>query len=163
MLFTEEVSNYSGEFYELNHAKLYPRPVQERLPIVVGGRGERRTLPTAARFGDGWNVAYITLEEFGRLNGMLDALCEENGRDPADLERSVNLHMRMGTNAEHAARIERERGAIDGSASGTPQQVIETIKRYQAAGAARVSVAIRPPVEWDALHAFVEEVMPALQ
>jgi len=163
LLLTEEVSNYSGEFYELTDAKLYPRPVQERLPIVVGGRGERRTLPTAARLADGWNIAYIPLEEFARLNGLLDALCEENGRDPADLERSVNLHMRMGTNAKHAARIERERGSIAGSAAGTPQQAIETIRSYQEAGAARVSVAIRPPVEWDALQAFVEEVMPAFR
>ena len=137
--------------------------MQERIPIVVGGRGERRTLPTAVRLADGWNVPYIALDEFKRLNGLLDSLCEQEGRDPADLDRSVNLHMRMGTDAEHAARIVRERGSTDGAVVGTPQQTIEIIKSYQEAGAARVSIAIRPPIGWEALQAFVEEVMPALR
>ena len=163
LLLTQEVSNYSGTYYQLLDAKLYPRPVQDRIPIIVGGRGERRTLPTAVRLADGWNVAYISIEDFKRLNGVVDTLCEKQGRDPTDLDRSVNLHMRMGTNAEHAARIERERGSIVGAAAGTAQQTIETIRAYEEAGAARVSVAIRPPVEWDALQAFVEEVMPAVR
>ena len=163
MLLTQEVSNYSGDYYELRDAKLYPRPVQERIPIVVGGRGERRTLPTAARFADGWNVAYITLEEFKRLNEVLDIRCERLGRNPAELDRSVNLHMLMGTDSDHAARIERDRGNVTGAVSGTPQHAIETIRSYADAGATRVSIAIRPPVEWDALQAFVEEVMPGVR
>ncbi len=163
MLLTQEISSFSGTYYELHDAKLYPRPVQERIPIVVGGRGEQRTLRTAARHADGWNVAYISSEEFRRLNGVLDMWCEREDRDPTDLERSVNLHMRMGTSAEHAARIERERGSAQGAVAGTAQQAIETIKAFEEAGAARVSVAIRPPVEWEALQVFVEEVMPAVR
>lgn len=163
MLFTEEVSNFSGRYYNLRDAKLYPRPVQERIPIVVGGRGERRTLPTAARLADGWNVPYVTVEEFARLNAVLDERCQIEGRDPVSLDRSVNLHMRMGTDAKHAALIERERGATDGAVAGTTHQAIETIKAYEEAGASRVSIAIRPPIEWESLQAFVEEVMPAVQ
>ena len=163
MLFTEDVSNYSGNYYQLKDAKLYPRPIQERIPIVVGGRGERRTLPTAARLADGWNVPYATADEFTRLNAILDERCTIEGRDPATLNRSVNLHMRMGTTAAHAAQIEQERGATDGAVVGTAQQAIDAIKAYEEAGASRVSIAIRPPIEWDALQAFVEEVMPAVQ
>ena len=163
MLFTEDVSNYSGNYYQLKDAKLYPRPVQERIPIVVGGRGERRTLPTAARLADGWNVPYATVDEFTRLNAILDERCTIEGRDPATLRRSVNLHMRMGTTAAQAAQIEQERGATDGAVVGTAQQAIDAIKAYEEAGASRVSIAIRPPIEWDALQAFVEEVMPAVQ
>jgi F420-dependent oxidoreductase-like protein len=163
LLFTEDVADFEGEHYRLNGAKLYPRPVQERLPLVVGGRGERRTLRTAARYADGWNVPYINTEEFERLLGVLDEWCEREDRDPAELERSINLHMHMGANAADAERISRERGAIGGAVSGTSQQAIETLKHYEEAGAARVSIAIRPPVEWDALHAFVEEVIPAFR
>ena len=163
MLLTQEVSNFSGTHFQLQDAKLYPRPVQDRVPIVVGGRGERRTLPTAARLADGWNVPYITLSEFTRLNAVMDELCQIEGRDPADLDRSVNLHMRMGTDAAHAARIEQRLGSVQGAVTGNPQQTIETIKTYEEAGANRVSVAIRPPVEWEALQAFVEEVIPALK
>ena len=163
LLFSQDVSDFSGEHYQLNGAKLYPRPVQERIPIVVGGRGEQRTLRTAARYADGWNVPYINSEEFERLSGVLAMWCERSDRDPASLERSVNLHMRMGVDAAHAERIERERGATAGAASGTAQQVIETLKAYEEAGAFRVSIAIRPPVDWDGLQAFVEEVMPAFK
>ncbi len=163
LLLTQEVSNYSGDHYQLSDAKLYPRPVQERVPIVVGGRGEQRTLRTTARYADGWNVPYVELEEFARLSGVLERACEREGRDPASLERSVNLHMRMGATQADASRIEGERGVARGAVSGTAQQTIDTIKSYEAAGAARVSIAIRPPVEWDALHAYVEQVMPAFR
>jgi len=163
LLLSQEVSNYSGTHFQLQDAKLYPRPVQDRVPIVVGGRGEQRTLPTAARLSDGWNMAYISVQEFTRLNALLDELCQVEDRDPADLDRSVNLHMRMGTDADHAARIERKLGRAEGAVAGSPQQAIETIRSYEEAGANRVSIAIRPPVEWDALQAFVEEVVPAVR
>lgn len=165
-LFTEERSDYEGKYYSLNDATLYPRPVQERIPIVIGGRGEKRTLKLAAQYADGWNVPYINLEEYERLNGVLDEWCERVDRDPSEMERSVNLHMLMGVNDADAERIRTERSGLfggGGGLSGSPQEAIETLKRYQEAGAARVSIAIRPPVEWDALQAFVEEVMPALQ
>jgi F420-dependent oxidoreductase-like protein len=170
-LFTQERSDFSGAYYQLNDATLYPRPVQDRLPLVVGGRGEKRTLRIAARHADGWNVPYINVEEYERLNGVLDAWCEHENRDPSTIERSVNLHMHMGANEADADRIARSRGEAlaaggrapaQGAVQGTPQRAIETLKYYEEAGAARVSIAIRPPVEWDALQAFAEEVIPAL-
>ena len=163
MLFSQNVSNFDGNYYQLRDAKLNPRPVQERIPIVVGGRGKRRTLPTAARLADGWNVPYVTVEEFTRLNVFLDEICQIENRDPANLHRSVNLHMRMGTSAKHAVQIQSERGLAEGVVGGTCQEAIETIKAYEQAGADRVSIAIRPPIEWESLQAFAEEVIPAIK
>ncbi len=171
LLTTEERSNFDGEYYQLKDALLYPRPVQERMPIVIGGRGERRTLRIAARYADGWNVPYINVEEYERLNGVLDHWCEVEDRDPTTIERSINLHMQMGVNETDADRIASDRGqalesggraAATGALRGGPQQAIETLKIYEEAGASRVSIAIRPPVEWDALQAFAEEVIPAV-
>jgi F420-dependent oxidoreductase-like protein len=171
-MFSEERANFEGKYYRVTDAMLYPRPVREHTPLVVGGRGEKRTLRIAARHADGWNVPYINVEEFARLNGVLDMWCEKEGRDPATIERSINLHMHMGANEADATRIAEARGrALSrggrapavGAVSGAPQQAIETIKTYEEAGATRVSIAIRPPVEWDALQAFVEEVMPAVK
>ncbi len=165
-MFTQEKTTFSGQYYSANDAMLYPRPVQDPVPIVVGGRGEKRTLKIAAQYADGWNVPYINVEEFERLNGVLDEWCEKVDRDPAELERSVNLHMLMGTDDADAARIRELRSGTyrgGGTLSGTPQEAIETLKRYEEAGADRVSIAIRPPIEWESLQSFVEEVMPAVQ
>lgn len=116
-LFTNERTTHSGRYYQLENATLYPRPVQPRIPIVVGGRGEKRTLRIAARHADGWNVPYINVEEFERLNGVLDMWCEREDRDPALIERSVNLHMHMGTNdADAAPAPRRARSAVRRSA-----------------------------------------------
>lgn len=163
MLFSQDVSNFDGNYYQLRDAKLNPPPVQQKIPIVVGGRGKRRTLPTAARLADGWNVPYVTVEEFTRLNALLDEICQIENRDPTNLHRSVNLHMRMGTSAKHAAQIQSERGLAEGVVGGTHQEAIETIKAYEEAGADRVSIAIRPPIEWESLQAFAEEVIPAVK
>jgi F420-dependent oxidoreductase-like protein len=165
-MFTQDRTTFAGQYYRVTDATLYPRPVQERVPIVVGGRGEKRTLKLAAQYADGWNVPYINLEEYQRLNGVLDQWCERLDRDPTELERSVNLHMHMGANQADADRIKSERAATirgGGALTGTPQEAIETLKYYEQAGAARVSIAIRPPIEWDALHAFAEEVIPAIK
>ena len=163
MLFSQDVSNFDGNYYQIRDAKLNPPPVQQKIPIVVGGRGKRRTLPTAARLADGWNVPYVTVEEFTRLNALLDEICQIENRDPTNLHRSVNLHMRMGTSAKHAAQIQSERGLAEGVVGGTHQEAIETIKAYEEAGADRVSIAIRPPIEWESLQAFAEEVIPAVK
>jgi alkanesulfonate monooxygenase SsuD/methylene tetrahydromethanopterin reductase-like flavin-dependent oxidoreductase (luciferase family) len=172
LLTTQERSDFDGEYYQLKDALLFPRPVQERMPIVIGGRGERRTLRMAARHADGWNVPYINVEEFERLNGVLDKWCEVEDRDPDSIDRSINLHMQMGANQADADRVAEERGAAlerggrmpaTGALRGTPQQAIETLKTYEQSGAARISIAIRPPIQWDALQAFVEEVMPAVK
>ena len=171
LLFSEEAPSFEGQFYSIEEARLEPRPVQQPIPIVVGGRGEKRTLRIAARWADGWNVPYINLEEFARLNGVLDMWCEREERDPEEIERSINLHMHMGANTADAERIQQRAGdalaaggrmPTTGALSGTPQQAIETLKAHEQAGAARVSIAIRPPIEWDALQAFAEEVIPAV-
>ncbi len=165
-MFSQDRTTFSGEYYRAEEATLFPRPVQSPIPIVVGGRGEKRTLRIAAQYANGWNVPYINVEEFERLNGVLDEWCDRVDRDPSDLERSVNLHMLMGANEADAARVLEERATTftrGGALSGSPQQAIETLKRYEESGAQRVSIAIRPPIEWDALQAFVEEVMPAVR
>ena len=171
-MFTEERANFDGEHYQLRDAMLYPRPMQTPIPIVVGGRGEKRTLRLAARYAQGWNVPYIDLELYEHLQGVLDHWCEVEGTDPEGIERSINLHMHMGANEADAKRIAEERGAAlaqggraaaTGNVSGTPQQTIEILKTYEEAGADRISIALRPPIEWDALQAFAEEVIPALK
>ena len=58
-LFTEEVANFEGEFFQLRDARCDPKPVQARLPLWLGGGGEKVTLKLVARYADGWNVPFV--------------------------------------------------------------------------------------------------------
>ncbi|MDZ7728516.1 MAG: TIGR03560 family F420-dependent LLM class oxidoreductase [Dehalococcoidia bacterium] len=172
LLTTQERSDFNGKYYTLENAANNPRPVQARPRIWVGGNGEKRTLRIAARHADGWNSPYTSPEEFKRLNGVLDQWCEKEGRDPASIERNINLSFHMAASPSHVERAEAEFKRTWGQASdtmrergvviGTPDQAIERVKQYEEAGAKRVNIALRPPVDWDALHAWEQEVIPAL-
>jgi F420-dependent oxidoreductase-like protein len=157
-LLNEERSSFEGKYYELNDATNYPRPLQGRVPIIVGGGGEQRTMAIAAKYGDGTNQAYMSADAYRHKNHVLDQWCERLGRDPASLERSVLLHFRMSSRG-----VPPDGPQMDGAIFGPPGQVIDQLGRYVDARAQRISLAIRPPVDWDALDTFIAEVMPAFR
>jgi F420-dependent oxidoreductase-like protein len=171
LLTTQDRSNFAGRHFTLTDAACNPKPVQARPRIWIGGNGEKRTLRIAARHADGWNTPYTSPEEFTRLSGVLAQWCEREGRNPAEIERSVNLSFHMAatpaalSKAEEqyretwgpAAEAMRSRGVV----TGLPGQAKELVARYAEAGAARVNIAIRPPVDWAALEAWAGEVIPA--
>jgi F420-dependent oxidoreductase-like protein len=173
LLLTRDRADFDGAHYRLEKATCYPKPVQANPRIWIGGNGERRTLRIAARHADGWNSPYPSAAEFRRLCGILDAWCAAEGRDPAAIERNVNLSFHMAAGPAHVRRAKDEFRRAWGPAAdsmrtrgvviGTPEQAIEQVARYAAAGAARVNIALRPPVDWDALQAWASEVMPAFR
>jgi F420-dependent oxidoreductase-like protein len=172
LLTTEDRANFSGKYFSLTNAACNPKPVQKRPRIWIGGNGEKRTLRIAARHADGWNTPYPSPEEFVRLSGVLDSWCDKEGRDPATIERNVNLSFHMSATAKDLERNEARFKETWGAASeivrhrgvvlGTPDQASERIAKYGDAGAARVNIALRPPVDWAALRAWSEKVIPAL-
>ncbi|MDP9367807.1 MAG: LLM class F420-dependent oxidoreductase, partial [Chloroflexota bacterium] len=81
-------------------AKLNPPPVRGKIPLMIGGSGEKVTLRIVAQHVDIWN-GFGDPTEAGRLSGVLDAWCGRVGRDPAEIERSILL-----TSPEQVARAE---------------------------------------------------------
>ena len=79
----------AGTWYSADGAVNDPPPVQSRLPLVIGGSGERRTLRIVARHADWWNADGNDPTEFARLNGVLDEHCAAIGRDPAAIRRTI--------------------------------------------------------------------------
>jgi probable F420-dependent oxidoreductase len=65
-------------------------PPTRRIPVLIGGGGERKTLRYTARHADIWH-AFGNAETIGRKNGILDDWCRVEGRDPAAVERSVGV------------------------------------------------------------------------
>jgi alkanesulfonate monooxygenase SsuD/methylene tetrahydromethanopterin reductase-like flavin-dependent oxidoreductase (luciferase family) len=164
-MFEQPSVTFKGRYYQVTNAVCSPKPVQMRLPIWVGGRGPERTPATAARLADGFNVPYISADEYKKRLAIVDETCERIGRDPRTIRRTVNLGFYMGADAKSAEK-NRERTKRHtpeqqgGLLAGQAQEVIDKIETYVKAGAQGVNIAIRPPVDWDALDAFIERVMP---
>ena len=132
-LTTRELSDFDGRHYQLQGAPLNPKPVQQPLPLLVGGSGEKRTLRIAARYADEWNT-WGTPEVLTQKMAVLDRHCEDLGRDPATIERSGQALLFM---SDDRATLERMR---QGSAVpmpmlvGTPGEIAESLHAYAAAG-----------------------------
>jgi alkanesulfonate monooxygenase SsuD/methylene tetrahydromethanopterin reductase-like flavin-dependent oxidoreductase (luciferase family) len=168
MLFDQPVSTFRGTYYTLDAARCNPKPVQKHVRIWIGGVGEKRTLPAAAKYADGWNGPYIGPDEFVTKCRLLDELCEKNMRDPTSLIRTANVGFYMGADEPGAARAGKaleEWGARAagraGFLTGTPPEAIDMVAKYRDAGVARLSIGLRAPLDWDALHAYAEQVLPA--
>ncbi|MDE0063179.1 MAG: TIGR03560 family F420-dependent LLM class oxidoreductase [Gammaproteobacteria bacterium] len=168
----EERTDFNGRHFQVVDASCLPRPVQRRLPIWIGGTGEKRTLRIAAAHADGWNAAYLSPGEFSRLNQVLDHWCEEERRDPGDIKRAINLMFNLGVDR---ADVERQRLRIaedwrvlrgripEGALLCTPDRAVERLGEYIAAGAREINIALRAPWNEEALDAYLTEVMPRVR
>jgi F420-dependent oxidoreductase-like protein len=160
-LLTQDVTTFEGEHFRLHEARCVPKPVQDRLPIWVGGGGERVTLAIAARHADGWNVPFIPPEEFGRKVGVLHEHCERTGREPATITKSINVGL-----AWQEGDLRAQFGNIadfvrPGVLTGSVQEVVDRIGAYREAGAEWLILAMRAPFDVEGLDRFAAEVLPA--
>ncbi len=93
LLMTVDGAAFEGRHYTLEDASLRPRPVQQpQIPLWIGGGGERRTIPTTARYADAWHV-WGSVDELRRKNALLDRHAEAAGRDPATILRATDLSL----------------------------------------------------------------------
>jgi alkanesulfonate monooxygenase SsuD/methylene tetrahydromethanopterin reductase-like flavin-dependent oxidoreductase (luciferase family) len=172
-LLEQEVTDHDGRYFRLTGAYMNPKPVHGRMPLWVGGGGERRTARIAARHADGWNIPYIGPEEYRHKMAVLDEWCAKEGRDPAAIRRATQLGFYMAPeddqrSVDAALAVmtsqlgEQSPARLAGNLTGGPAAVVERIAAYRAAGVSDLNIAIRPPVNWDALDAFVERVMTEL-
>lgn len=91
-LLDNRVTSLSGQYFTVTDAWCEPKPVQAKVPIVIGGKGRTRTLRTAARFADQWDMTFpAEPAEWVELDGVLRMHCEAVGRDESDITRSVHL------------------------------------------------------------------------
>jgi F420-dependent oxidoreductase-like protein len=93
-LWTQPVTDFDGRYYQLSQARLAPKPVQQpHPPIVIGGSGEQLTLRVAAQYADIWNITGPDVETFRHKVRVLHQHCAEVGRDPAEIELSVQARI----------------------------------------------------------------------
>jgi alkanesulfonate monooxygenase SsuD/methylene tetrahydromethanopterin reductase-like flavin-dependent oxidoreductase (luciferase family) len=162
-LLTQERTTFEGEFFTMHDAQCEPKPVQARLPIWVGGGGEKVTLRIAAQHADGWNVPFIAPDVWAHKAQVLDEHCANAGRDPADIVKTINVGMAFTED-----ELTRQFGPMSnyvrpGVLSGSVQEMVDKVGAYVSAGAQWVILAMRAPFDRDGLERFASEVIPAVR
>jgi F420-dependent oxidoreductase-like protein len=150
-LLHDDVTSFHGEYYQVDNAVCSPKPVNPNIRLWVGGRGKERTPRIAARHADGFNMPYLSPASVRDRLERLNAACEEQERDPGEIETSVNVGFYLGDREPDVSAA--------GSLVGSPAQAVDRIGEYQDTGVGGLNIALRPPVDWVGLQRFVEEVM----
>lgn len=157
---------FDGRVLHIPEALCYPRPLQTRVPILVGGGGERRTLALVARYADACNIVGEAAV-VRRKVAALHAHCAAFGRDPNDIEITQLATTIVGRDAaEVAGVVERTRprrtAAERWAASTNAGTVTDQVGRYRELAAAGVGTAIVSLPELDGTAAAVERFAPVI-
>jgi F420-dependent oxidoreductase-like protein len=159
---------YSGSYYELVNAEVLVRPVQERLPIMIGGGGEQRTLRTTARYADMWH-GFGTTEQISRKLEILRKHCADVGRDPNEITPFTGKWCVIREDAAAAKKVLDRIVERHGMTSppepfiGGPDQIAEKIAAYWKVGIKGFIVAFADPFDTESIERLGSEVRPRLK
>ena len=160
----------SGPRYSAKGVRNDPPPVQERLPLLIGGGGEQVTLKLVARYGDANNVGG-GLAKVRRKEAILVQHCETVGRDPDEIERTTGIgtvvirDSRKDAERIHAAMFERNGRADrwEDQPVGTPEDVAERLAPYLGIGYRHLIAGFPAPHDEESMTRFATEVRPILE
>ncbi len=150
LLRSEQPVDFEGEYFQLRQAVLLPQPLRPGgPPILIGGNGEQRTLPLAARYASEWNAIFLTPQEFARLNRLLDQLLMAEKRQPEKVIRSMMTGCVFGQDKvavekKVAARTKGKRTVEDlrnsGLLVGTAEEIGWQVQNLEQAGVQRLMI-----------------------
>ena len=169
----DEVTSPPGGRYAIDHLRIAPGPVRERIPLVIGGSGERKTLRIVAEHADIWN-AFGLPEELVHKDEVLRRHCDEVGRNPTEIERSVGCKVTIRSTEAEAERVRR--GLLEHNRTplasvaddhtfwtGTPEQVAETMTAYRRIGFNTFIVELPAPFDLETMESLVTTVKPMVE
>ena len=130
-LFDNERTDFAGRYYQVKQAPLAPKPVQARLPILIGGGGEKVTLRIAARYADEWNT-WGGPEVLAQKGAVLEQHCAAAGRDPSQIRRSAQALVTISNDREVIERARAARGFA--ALAGSVEEMRDQMGRYADAG-----------------------------
>ena len=163
-----EPATARGERYHAQDVRNDPAPVQERLPILIGGAGEKKTLQTVARYADAWNVGG-DVSRVRAKDAVLRRWCDEVGRDESQIERTLQGgSIIIRDDPAEARRVARDIGARNGGWSGpettgSSAQIVDRFAPYLELGFRHVYFDIPAPFDAETLERIATEVRPGLE
>jgi alkanesulfonate monooxygenase SsuD/methylene tetrahydromethanopterin reductase-like flavin-dependent oxidoreductase (luciferase family) len=158
-----------GARYHAKKVRNLPPPVQRRLPILVGGGGEKVTLKLVAQYADANNLGG-GFENVKRKDAILREHCEAVGRDEREIERTAGLgtvvirDSRAEAKKVHAAMFERN-GKADlwtDQPVGTPEDIVEMLAPYASIGYHHLVAGFPSPYDEESMTRLISEVKPKL-
>lgn len=178
-MWTEDVVHYEGEHYRLDGAISQPKPLQKpHIPLWIAGGGEQVTLRIAARHAQYTNFAGDDLDAFEKKSRILEDHCADVGTDFDSIVRSTNFNVFCAANeadldakkewfVDHLGKYVSQRGVQRWSrmyetSSGTPEQIVERLKAFEAAGLEYLIINFAD-IAYDrsSVELFAKEVIPA--
>ncbi|MEO5941112.1 MAG: LLM class flavin-dependent oxidoreductase, partial [Candidatus Limnocylindrales bacterium] len=164
------VTSEPGGHYDFRGLRHHPLPIQKRLPIMIGGSGEKKTLRTVAKYADLWN-AMGTLELMTHKVGVLKAHCEAVGRDVSEIEFTLGIKATIRDSEAEAdkvwkAAMEHNKtplSDLEGDTTfwnGTPEQLAEKLAPYVELGFETIISEQPAPYDNETLERLIGQVKP---
>ncbi len=159
-----------GRYYHARDVRNDPPPIQDAMPILIGGGGEQVTLKLVARYGDANNVGG-GFENVRRKEEILRRHCEQVGRDEREIERTAGMGVVIIRDSrEEAQRVFEQTFERNGGAKlwtdqpvGTPEDVVERLKPYLEIGYRHFVFGFPSPHDRESIERLMTEVKPRLE
>jgi F420-dependent oxidoreductase-like protein len=162
-LLAGERFSHEGRFYTFHDALCEPRPIQKKLPILVGGSGPKKTLRTTARYADAWNSGG-TAEELRRKDAILRERCAEIGRNHEEIERTASVWMTIRDDPAEARRVLGVNAVANGDTLadddvvfvGSPQKIADELRPIVDVGFRHILIDAMAPYDAETLERLPE-------
>jgi alkanesulfonate monooxygenase SsuD/methylene tetrahydromethanopterin reductase-like flavin-dependent oxidoreductase (luciferase family) len=166
----ESVTSEPAGHYQFKGLVQHPVPVQARLPIMIGGSGEKKTLRSVARYADMWN-GMGTVETMRHKIDVLRQHCADVGRDPAEIEFTLGIKATIRDSPAEADKVWR--AAMEHNRTpmadveddvtfwnGTPEQLAERLAPYVELGFETVISEHPAPFDTESIERLIGQVKP---
>lgn len=166
LIHSDEPVDFNGQYYRLDAAYLSPGSHDKPIPIMIGGTGEKRTLRTLARYGDvmnldGWAGGGMALEYYQHKAHILEKHCDDAGRDPAEIRRTLLMPCYVTEDRNLIERAVKNLGP--GTVAGSRQYVIDRIGEFSDAGIAEIMFGGVTDGGLDRVQLLQEDIIPNFQ
>ena len=164
LIHNNEPVDFSGEYYQIVQGQLSPGSFKDPIPIMVGGTGPKRTLRTLARYGDvmnldGWAGGGMSLEHYQNKASILEKHCEDWGRDPNEIRRTLLMPCYLPDDQNLIDRAIK--GLGPGTVAGSRDYIIDRLGEFKEAGIAEIMFGGIPSGNVNLLEQFDEEILSA--
>ncbi|MEV7611493.1 LLM class F420-dependent oxidoreductase [Streptomyces sp. NPDC089799] len=159
--------DFDGTYYTVEGSPALPKPLQAKVPVLIGGHGAKRTPALAARYADEFNMPFASVADSRRQFGRVRDAAEQAGRAPGDLVYSNALVVCVGRDeaevSRRAAAIGRDADELKANGlAGSPAEVVEKIGTYAEAGSSRIYLQVLDLDDLDHLELISDRVLSQL-